>query len=249
MDIYPSFFARFYDLIYATIRSDVDTAFFMKKMKEANGKVLEVGVGTGRLFLEGLKNGVDIYGIDISPEMLEILKRKIDKEEYFRVSQQDIRDFDLGFQFSTILAPFRVFMHLIETNDQVKALNHVYNQLEDGGSFIFDLYVPAPKLLASGMSEQLDFEGEFEPGNKVRRYVTSHSDMINQVNHLAMRFDWNEGEQKFSETWNSELRFFFRYELEYLLGNSKFKSWSIFGDYLENPLSKESKEFVVVCRK
>jgi hypothetical protein len=73
--------------------------------------------------------------------------------------------------------------------------------------------------------------------------------MINQVNHLAMRFDWNKGEQKFSETWDSELRFFFRYELEYLLGNSKFKSWSIFGDYLENPLSPESKEFVVVCRK
>jgi SAM-dependent methyltransferase len=148
MDLYPSFFARFYDLIYASVRSDVDTDYFLKKMKESSGKILEVGVGTGRLFLEGLKNGVDIYGIDISPEMLEILNRKVDKTEHFRVSHQDIRDFDLGFPFSTILAPFRVFMHLIETNDQIKALNHVYDQLEEDGSFIFDLYVPAPKLLA-----------------------------------------------------------------------------------------------------
>ncbi|TRZ75899.1 MAG: hypothetical protein D4R97_01765 [Bacteroidetes bacterium] len=78
---------------------------------------------------------------------------------------------------------------------------------------------------------------------------TSHSDLVTQVNHLSMRFEWNEGENTFSETWNSELRFFFRYELEYLLTQSKFKSFSIFGDYKGNPLSCESRDFVVVCRK
>ena len=99
------------------------------------------------------------------------------------------------------------------------------------------------------MNEAMDFEGEFEPGNVVRRFVTSHSDLITQVNHLSMRFDWNEGEKNFSETWNSELRFFFRFELEYLLQQSKFKTYSIFGDYRENPLSADSRDFVVVCRK
>ena len=249
MDIYPSYFARFYDFIYASIRSDVDTAFFVKTMKESKGKVLEVGVGTGRLFLEGLKNGVDIYGIDISPEMLEILKTKVDKNQHFRVSLQDIRDFDLGFRFKTILAPFRVFMHLINIADQKMALDHVYHQLDEGGVFIFDLYVPAPRLLESGFTNHLDFEGEFEPGNWIRRFVTSRNDLINQVNHLSMRFEWNEGDKKYSETWDSELRFFFRFELEYLLKSSKFKSFSIYGDYLENALLPDSKEFVVVCRK
>ncbi len=78
---------------------------------------------------------------------------------------------------------------------------------------------------------------------------TSHSDLVTQVNHLSMRFEWNDGENTFFETWNSELRFFFRYELEYLLPQSKFKSYSIFGDYKGNPLSGDSKEFVVICRK
>jgi SAM-dependent methyltransferase len=249
MDIYPYCFARFYDLIYAKIRSDVDTGYFLRKIKDAGGKVLDVGVGTGRFFLEALKDGADIYGIDISPAMLDILKTRTDKKNHYRISRQDIRDFDTGLRFSLILAPFRVFMHLVEATDQITALNHVFDQLEDGGTFIFDLYIPDPGLLASGMNEVMDFEGEFEPGNTIRRYVTSHSDMVNQINHLSMRFDWNEGGDKFSETWNSELRFFFRFELEYLIRQSKFTSYSIFGDYNETALSAYSKEFVVVCRK
>jgi trans-aconitate methyltransferase len=249
MELYPSCFARFYDFIYAKIRSEVDHEYFLKKIKETHGKILEVGVGTGRLFLDGLKAGADIYGIDVSPAMLEILTAKLDRKEHYRVSQQDIRDFDMGFRFNLILAPFRVFMHLIETADQITALDHVYDQLVDGGTFIFDLYVPAPKLLSSGLNEVLDFEGEFKPGNFIRRYVTSKNDLIRQVNHLTMRFDWNEGDQAYSEIWDSKMRFFFRYELEYLLEKSKFRSFSIFGDYQENPLSFESKDFVVVCRK
>ncbi len=246
---YPSAFARFYDLIYSKIRPDVDTVFFLNKIREAKGPVLEVGVGTGRFFLEALKEGADVYGIDISPAMLDILKTRIDKKDHYRVSQQDIRNFTTGLTFSLVIAPFRVFMHLIETADQLTALNHVYDHLVDGGIFIFDLYIPDPGLLASGMNDVMDFEGEFEPGNVVRRFVTSHSDLVTQVNHISMRFNWNEGGKTFSETWNSELRFFFRFELEYLLNQSKFKSYSIFGDYKENTLSGDSREFVVVCRK
>jgi SAM-dependent methyltransferase len=246
---YPSCFARFYDLIYSKIRPDVDTAYFIDRMKNAQGAVMEVGTGTGRLFLEALKQGVDIYGIDISPAMLDVLKSRLSDKGKARVSLQDIRNFDTGCRFALVVAPFRVFMHLTNTVDQLTALNHVYDKLSEGGCFIFDLYIPNPALLATGMNEVMDFEGEYEPGNVVRRFVTSHSDMISQVNHLSMRFDWNEGIQNFSVTWNSELRFFFRYELEYLLQQSKFRSWSIFGDYHENPLSEDSKEFVVVCRK
>ena len=247
--LYPSAFARFYDLIYSKVRPDLDTRFYLQKIKEAKGPVLEVGVGTGRFFLEALKQGADVYGIDISPAMLDILKTRIDKKDHYRISQQDIRNFKNGFPLSMVIAPFRVFMHLVETADQIKALNHIYDNLVDEGTFIFDLYIPDPGLLASGMNDVMDFEGEFEPGNIIRRFVTTHSDLVTQVNHISMRFDWNEGEKNYSETWNSELRFFFRFELEYLLHQSKFKSYSIFGDYQENRLSAASKDFVIICRK
>jgi SAM-dependent methyltransferase len=249
MEHYPDFFARFYDLIYSRLRSDVDTDYFLERIAASKGPVLEVGTGTGRFFAEALKRGADVYGIDTSQAMLNVLKTKLDNESFARVSQQDIRSFLFPFSFDLIIAPFRVFMHLITKEDQMAALQHVYNNLNSGGIFIFDLYIPNPQLLATGMQDAMDFEGEYAPGNVIRRFVTSDNDLIEQVNHIAMRFEWNEGEKHFSSTWNSELRFFFRHELEYLLRASPFPDWTIYGDYKGSPLTKASREFVVVCRK
>ena len=247
--VYPSVFARFYDLIYDRIRSDIDSVYFLKKIADAGGPVLEVGTGTGRFFSKALEQRADIYGIDISPAMLAILKTRIPPEDHRRVSVQDIRDFQLPIPFHLIVAPFRVFMHLTGVDDQLQALNHVCDNLADGGTFIFDLYIPDPGLLATGMKDVMDFEGEYEPGKVIRRFVSAENDLINQVNHIKMRFEWEEGGQLQVETWNSELRFFFRYELEYLLQRSKFRSYEFFGDYEGNPLNVASKEFVIVCKK
>jgi SAM-dependent methyltransferase len=247
--IYPEFFAHFYDLIYSTIRSGTDHEYFLKKIRGANGTVMEVGVGTGRFFTAALEQGADIYGIDISPAMLEVLRSKIDKKYHDRVTQQDIADFSFDKKFRLIIAPFRVFMHITDTLEQLKVLDHVHDSLDEGGQFIFDLFIPDPGLLSRGMNEVTDFEGEYAPGEIVRRITSSHSDLINQITHVTFRFEWTENGKTLTETWNSQLRFFFRFELEYLLQKSRFKHFQIFGDYLENPLTASSKDFVVICKK
>jgi ubiquinone/menaquinone biosynthesis C-methylase UbiE len=78
---YPEFIARFYDVIYHHVRDGVDNHFFLNQAVHSNGKVLEVGAGTGRLFTEALNQGVDIYGVDISKNMTDILKSKIPVHE------------------------------------------------------------------------------------------------------------------------------------------------------------------------
>jgi len=60
---------------------------------------------------------------------------------------------------------------------------------------------------------------------------------------------WQEGGQDRTEEWKTDLRFFFRYELEHLLTHSKFSKYNIYGDFSEKALMKDSKEFIVVCRK
>jgi SAM-dependent methyltransferase len=248
-DLYPGFFAHFYDVIYDSIRSDVDSAFFLDRITSSKGPVLEVGVGTGRFFLRALNAGIDIRGIDISPSMVDILRKKLGDKDQSRVSVKDIRDFDTDRKFSLIIAPFRVFMHLDEPADQLKALNNVYDNLEPGGEFIFDLFIPDPKLMAGGIDEKTDFEGEYEPGETVQRITSAKYDLVNQVVNIRFRLVWTEKGKRHEGTWNTHLRFFFRYELEALLQRSKFTSFAIYGDYQGSPLSGDSKEFVVVCRR
>ena len=57
---YPDYFARFYDLIYHKLRDGVDNQYFLDQIKQTNGKILEVGVGTGRFFFGALSRGAAI---------------------------------------------------------------------------------------------------------------------------------------------------------------------------------------------
>ncbi len=246
---YPDFFARFYDLIYHQFRDGVDNKFYLDKIRKTKGKILEVGVGTGRLFVEALRNGGDIYGIDISPAMIDIVTSKLNKIQQKRIGQQNIINFKFNKRFDLILAPFRVFMHLIEKEDQLTALNNVYDHLAPGGEFIFDAFVPDLNLLLSGMHNITDFDGEYEPGNRVKRTVSSEPDLLNQTLNVTFTIEWNAGKDEFQKEWKSTMRYFFRYELEHLIERSKFPEYKIIGDFIGNELKHNSKEFILICKK
>jgi len=246
---YPENFARFYDLIYHQQRDGVDNEFFYNEINKTKGKILEVGVGTGRLFMNALQQGADIYGLDISQSMIDILYKKLNKDQFKRVSLQNIIDFTFEFKFDLIIAPFRVIMHLLEKDEQIKAINNVYAHLNEYGKFIFDAFVPDLNQLINGIDNYVDFEGEYDSGKKLKRTVFTKPDLINQLIHITFLLEWNENNEIKCQEWKFPLRFFFRYELEHLVERSKFKKYKIYGDYKGNTLNQQSKEFILVCQK
>jgi SAM-dependent methyltransferase len=221
----------------------------MEKILDAGGPVLEVGVGTGRFFIEALNRGADIDGIDISVEMVKILMQKLPANQHHRVLVQDLCRLWMQRKYSLIIAPFRVFMHLVSVEDQIAALNHIYDHLLPGGMFIFDLFVPNLKLLLEGLDNVNDFSGEYEPGKKIKRYATMHADLINQISHVTFRFVWDEDGKEHSKEWKTDLRLFFRYEIEHLISRSRLSLENIFGSFDETELNSESREFIVVCSR
>ena len=247
--LYPLAFARFYDTIYHSQRDGVDNDFFQNEIMNTKGKILEVGTGTGRLFIEALNRGADIYGLDISQSMLDVLLSKLDRNEYHRISLQNVVDFSSDIKFNLIIAPFRVMMHLLEKEDQIRALNNVYKHLEKNGRFIFDVFVPDLKQLINGLQNVTDFEGEYEPGKKLKRMVSTVPSLINQIIEVHFRLEWDEDYGKKTDEWIVPLRFFFRYELEHLVERSDFREYKILGDYSGKELGPRSKEFIVVCSK
>ena len=246
---YPENFARFYDLIYHEVRDSVDLEFFQNEIRQTKGKILEIGVGTGRSFIQALKEGADIFGLDISPAMICVLLKKLEKDQHWRISLQNIVDFAIDFRFDLIIAPFRVMMHVLDKEEQIRAINNVYDHLNPNGRFIFDAFIPDLNRLITGFDNYIDFEGEYEPGKKMRRIVSTTPDLINQIINVDFRMEWEEGYRWKHEIWRVPMRFFFRYELEHLVERSKFESYKILGDYQGNELNQDSKEFVVICQK
>ncbi len=246
---YPEFFARFYDTIYDHVRDATDHQFFINKILNTHGPILEIGVGTGRLFRDAFDKGADIYGIDISPYMLEVLRNNLPEQEHHRIQVQDICAMDLDRKFNLIIAPFRVFMHLIKVEDQLKALEKVYSHLNPGGIFIFDLFVPNLKMLHEGLDQHKDFEGEYEAGKKLIRYSSMQADLVYQISHVTFKMVWDEDGTEKSEEWNTDLRFFFRYEVEHLINHSQLQLLNIFGNFEEQKLTSNSKEFIIECKR
>jgi len=247
--LYPKNFARFYDLIYHQQRDSVDNEYFLNEISQTKGKILELGVGTGRLFINALKEGVDIYGIDISQSMIEVLNKKLTKEQRKRISLQNIIDFSFDFKFDMIIAPFRVVMHLLEKEKQIKAINNIFEHLNENGRFIFDVFVPDLSQLINGIDNYTDFEGEYDNGRKIKRTITTKPNLINQIINIKFSLEWDEDNELRHDDWIMQLRFFFRYELEHLIERSKYNRYKILGDYQGNELNQKSKDFIIVCYK
>ena len=104
-------------------------------------------------------------------------------------------------------------------------------------------------MLVEGIDNKIDFEGEYEPGKKLKRIVSIKLDLVNQINNVTMKFVWEDNRQEESAEWTFPLRYFFRFELEHLISRSRLKLWKIFGDFQENELSAQSQEFIVICKR
>ncbi len=246
---YPDFVAKYYDLIYEELRNPVDYNFYLKKIFETNGSILEIGVGTGRLFCDALGKRKDIYGIDLSPAMIERLKEKISSKDYFRVKVQDSRNFQLNKKFDLIVAPFRVFSHLITLDDQLSTLDRINYHLVEGGEFIFDVFNPDLSLLAKPMDLNLDTEIDLKEGGYLKRYVTAKPDQISQINWLKMKYVLTKNSVVQEETFEFPMRYYFRYELENLIALSKLKLKKVLGGFNNEPLDNNTKDFVLICEK
>lgn len=246
---YPKYVARFYDAVYQKVLSGEDLHYYLKKISEISGPVLELGVGTGRIFKKALKSEADIYGVDASKNMIEVLKKKINTKFHDRLWVQDARNLKLIKKFDLVIAPFRMFSHLIRVEDQIKTINGIGNHLNHGGRFIFDLYIPNLEIILNGFDNHLDFDGEYETGKTLKRYITAKTDAINQITRVKMTFEWMENGKTIKKDWNFQMRFFYRYELEHLVFRSKLELVNIYGDFFENPLNSNSKEFVIVCKR
>jgi SAM-dependent methyltransferase len=227
------------------LRDGVDNDFFLNEVRKCRGKILEIGVGTGRFFLDALHGKNDVYGIDISESMIHVLKSKLERDQHYRISRQNILDFSFDFSFDLIIAPFRVFMHILEKENQIIALNNVCRHLKPGGKFIFDTFVPDLNLLINGLDNQIDYNGEYEKGKSLKRTVSSKPDLVNQNINVSFILEWEEENSLKTEVWDLPLRYFFRFELEHLVERSDFSTYKIFGDYKGNALNESSKDFII----
>lgn len=115
--------------------------FFNKEGFSYKGKkCLELGCGTGNMTLRLKKIGFEVYGMDISEDMMCVAQEKLMEENLRAVLlNQDMTDFSIDKSFSCIFSFCDGYNYITDENKLVNSFKNVYSHLNDGGYFIFDV--------------------------------------------------------------------------------------------------------------
>src|SRR5690349_14806697 len=73
---YRGLIAEAWDVFRSDASSWADVAFYRNVTQASGQPVLAVGCATGRLVLPYLEEGIDADAVDVSPEMLDVVRRK-----------------------------------------------------------------------------------------------------------------------------------------------------------------------------
>ncbi len=139
---YGDAFADVYDDWYQGI-SDVDTTARTLSELAAGGRVLELGVGTGRLAIPLAATGVEVHGLDTSELMLQRLAAKPGAATV-QVHLGDMVDGLPAGPFTLVFVAYNTFFNLLSQVRQQACFEQVANRLSDGGAFVIEAFVPDP---------------------------------------------------------------------------------------------------------
>jgi len=130
-------------------------------------KILDIGAGTGRLSLGFAKRGAKVTALDISPKMLEVVRRK-NKEIQTIVGDAEVLPFENS-TFDIVVAAFLI-VHL---KNPTKFFDEVYRVLKDDGIFVVtNINQKDPPLVKTAEGEII-IESFYHRPEKIREILES----------------------------------------------------------------------------
>lgn len=168
-----------------------DRVFFRDLVRQYGQPALDVGCGTGRIVLDYLSDGVDMDGVDNSPEMLAICGDKARKMGITPLLyEQTMETLDLPRTYRTILVPSSSFQLVTDVEAAREAMRCFFAHLQPGGALV----MPFGFEWQEGTPLQTDWFPVFEkvrPGDgaTVRRLSRERFSPESQLWHSEDRYE------------------------------------------------------------
>ncbi len=253
------FYAQTYDASVPDWPGEI--AFYQEMAAAAQrkgGAVLEIACGTGRVAIRLARAGVNVVGLDLSPQMLAVAREKSAGFETMRWVQGDMRSFELDQTFGLVIIPGHAFQNLNSAEDQVACLECIGRHLQPGGVLVVHLDHQDLGWLGDLLREKGGVYEAAEPfrhpesGRQIR---TSRAWTYEPANQTAIcQTIWEEvdGEGQVVDRWHTRptrLHCVFRFEMEHLLARVGFAVEAVYGDFYRHPLGDKSSEMIwMACR-
>jgi len=198
------------------------------------GAALEFGIGTGRVALPLRERGVDVHGIDISSDMVALLRAKPGGDA-IPVTIGDFATTRIPGDFSLVYLVFNVISNLTSQDEQVECFRNAAAHLVPGGRVVVELGVPDLRRFPPG-SVALPFDVSpshvgFDTMDLATQQLVSHHYHVNDGRVAVF-------ESLHRYVWASELDLMAR-----IAGLELRERW---GDWDRSPYTSESRKHVSV---
>jgi len=207
-----------------------DIGFYVELARHANGPVVELAVGNGRVAVPVAEAiGRPVIGIDTSPAMLE--QARIQAAEAgveLELREGDMRDLAIDQPAALIYCPARALLHLPTWADRRRTFERVAASLRPGGLFAWNAFAFDHQVAAA-----LDGRRQSEPIPHLIRYAVGDN-----------RIDIILEDGATSSLWWAT-----RNEWLGLLDAAGLSLEALHGGFGGEPFDDNSREYVFVARR
>ena len=217
-------FAAIYDRWSADMVEDI--AFYVGLAREADGPIVELAVGTGRVAsVVARETGRRVIGLDLSPGMLEHARRT-GADLDLRLG--DMRELELEEPAALVYCPARSLLHLPTWSDRRRTFERVAASLRPGGRFAWNAFA-----FDHAIAARLDGQRQAEPVPHTLHYAVGD-------NRVDITLDSGDSISLWWATRNEWLG---------LIEVAGLELEALHGGFAGEPFGDESREYVFVAKR
>jgi ubiquinone/menaquinone biosynthesis C-methylase UbiE len=245
-------YAPFYDWENAQTVGRRDVAFWQRLAAAAEGPVLELGCGTGRIAVPVAKTGAQLVGIDRSAPMLDRARRRLARA---RVTPRpllvrgDIRrlPFRARRGFAVVMAPYGILQSLTRERDLQATLASVASVLRRDGLFVMDLVPDLPRW--AEYHRRTSLRGRRGANTTLTLIESVRQDRSRKLTVFDQEYIERRGRQRTSHRFSLAFRTLSVPQMRRRLERAGFAVQAVLGDYQGGPWDPRADVWVIMAKK
>jgi SAM-dependent methyltransferase len=243
-------YAQFYDWENAQTVRRRDVAFWRRLAAAAEGRVLELGCGTGRIGVPLARDGITLTGVDRSQPMLDRARRRARRAALagrLRLVRADIRHLPFrDRRFALVMAPYGILQSLTRERDLAATLASVHRVLARGGRFGIDLVPDLPEWAEYARKRTLS--GMMGARTRVSLVETVRQDRARRLTIFDQRYTAARGRDRRVYEFTLTFRTLSIPAMTRRLERAGFEVDAVLGDYRGGPWDPRADAWVLLCR-